>query len=868
MAFELDAHAALLTERYVREGMSPEDARAAARRRIGNVTRLREDVHELTGVAWLEDLIDDIRHGVRHMRRARGFSAIVIATVALGIGANSAIFSVINAVLLKPIPAPDPDRIVVLATTFPEGPSYLTSDQKFNLWRQQATVLQAVAGHRYGVVNLTGVDRPEQAQAAWITDQYFQLFGIALARGRSLVASDTGPNGPSVAILSDGFWKRAFGAQPDIIGKEISLSDARYEVVGITAEGVETSAPDPIDVWLPLAIDPASTSQVHYFTAEARLTPGVSLATANARLALAADEFRRRFPMALAMGPRASFGVQVSRDALVANVRPSLLVLMGAVALVLLIACVNVANLQFIRALGREREIAVRSALGASRARVARQLLAESIPLAIAGGTLGLLLGTAGIRLLLSLNPGNIPRVGQFGTAVAVDARVLMFTALLSLATALIWSLPPALRVSRIDLNTTLKDGAPLSRPPRHMRIRSLLIVSELAVAVMLLTGAALLIRTFVALRAVEPGVDTRNVLTLRMSLSGPRFAKTSAVDQLIRSTVVSLEGLPGIASAAYASALPLEGGAVFPYVINGRPLSGPFHGFGPWTSVSPHYFDVFKIHLIRGRLFSDGDSGDAPGVAIIDEAMAARSWPDTDPLNQQIFIGKGSGPEFDEPARLIVGIVRNVHDGPLDRAPQPAMYVPAAQLTDGLNARIVRGSMAWAVRTDGDPQSVASSIQHELMQSSGGLPVTRVRTMEQVMARTTQRAEFNMSLLTVFALSALVLASIGLYGLVAYSVQERRPEIAIRMSLGADAGTMRNMMLREGLRLAALGIAIGLASSWAVARVMATFVFGVKLHDPLAFISAPLVLVAVGVLATWLPALRATRINPADVLR
>jgi putative ABC transport system permease protein len=390
IVFELDTHIALLAERYEREGMRPDDARAAARRQFGNVTRIGEDIRDLIGIAWLEDLIADIRHGLRHMRHAPAFAATVIVTLALGIGANSAIFAVTNAVLLKPLPAPDPDRVVVLATTFPEGPSYVTSDQKFNLWRQQTSVLQAFAGNRYGFVNMSGIDSPEQAQAAWITDEYFQLFGIPMARGRSLIDSDTRPGAPSVAILSDGFWTRAFGARPDIIGTRISLSDARYEVIGVTAPGVETTAPNPVDVWLPLAIDPVSTSQIHYFTVEARLKPGVTISAANAQLAAAADEFRRRFPTAVAMGPRASFGVQVSRDARVANVRPALLVLSGAVALVLLIACVNVANLQFIRAIGRERELAVRAALGASRARIARQLVAEGLPMAIAGRHAGI----------------------------------------------------------------------------------------------------------------------------------------------------------------------------------------------------------------------------------------------------------------------------------------------------------------------------------------------------------------------------------------------------------------------------------------------------------------------------------------------
>src|SRR6266853_378955 len=837
VAQELALHIALLTERYLREGMARAEAEAMAMRRVGNVTHSREEVHELTRLGWLDDLGSDLAHGIRTIRRAPGFSTVVVATLALGIGATSAIFSIVNTVLLTPSPAPDPDRVVVLATTFPEGSSYLTSDQKFNVWRQQTDVLQDIAGRRSGVVNLTNIDRPEQVQATWVTEEYFRLYGIPIATGRSFSGLETVPNGPPAAVLSDGVWKRAFGADPRIIGR-------------------------PIAIWLPLAIDPASASQVHYFMVEARLRPGVTLSTANAKLALAADQFRRSFPNALAMGAQASFGAQITRDALVANVRPSLRVLLGAVALVLLIACVNVANLQIARMLGRRREIAVRSALGASRGRVMRQLIAEGLPLAAAGGALGLLLGTVGIRALLALNPGNIPRIGESGSAVTVDIRVMVFTTLLSLAAALAAGLGPAIAATRLDLNGILKDGA-LGGSPRYVRTRSLLIVTELALAVTLVVGATLLIHSFVALRSVNPGVDTRDVLTLRMSLSGPRFARTAALDRLIGPSITAIEALPGVASAAYANAVPLEGGVVLPYIIEGRPLTGPFHGFGPWTSVSAHYFDVFQIPLVRGRLFTDADGHDAPGVVIISEAMAARGWPNADPLHARVFLGKGSGPDLDEPAREIVGVVRNVHDGPLDRAPQAAMYVPAAQVTDGLNARIVRGSIAWIVRTHGPSQSLVPAIQRELARSSAGVPVARIQTMDEVVARTTMRAEFNMSLLTAFALSALLLASIGVYGLMAYTVQQRRREIAIRMALGASRRAMRNMILRSGIALIGAGIALGLASSWATGRLLRALLFGVSVHDPLAFATAAAVLAAVAVFATLRPAIAATMVDP-----
>jgi predicted permease len=864
---ELDHHIDELTERYATTGMDPALARAAAKRRLGNVTRVREDVHDVTGFPWLTDLLADALHGVRNLRRSPGMAAAIIATLALGIGANGAIFSVINAVLLRPIPAPHPDAVVVLSTMFPEGASYMTSDQKFNLWRRETAILQDIAGQRSSAVNLTQIERAEQVQASWVTGNYFRLYGIPMAKGRPFTLEETLPRGPSVAILSDDLWKRAFGADPQIIGKRVSLSDQQYEVVGLTQPGVQALSGDPVDVWLPLVLDPASTSQVHYFVAQARLREGVTLAAANSRLAVVADRFRRDYPNAVAMGPTATFAAQPSRDALVANVRPSLLVLVGAVGLVLLIACANVANLQIAHVHGRQHEIAVRSALGASRSRVLRQLIAECLPLAMLGGMLGLWLGMAGMHALLSLSPGTMPRVGQVGAGVSVDTRVVMFTALLSVVTGLVVGLGPALASTRMNPNEHLKDGA-LRNAPRLTTARSVLIVCELAIAVALTIGAGVLMRSFVTLRSVDPGIETHKVLTVRMSLSGPRFATTAAIDRLLRVSLPQLESIPGVMSAAFASGVPLEAGSVFTYIIADRPLAGPFHGFGPWTSISPHYFDVFKVPVVRGRAFTDADGHNAPGVVIINDALAAQGWPHGDPLHARIFIGKGAGPEFDEPAREVVGIVANVHDGPLDRAPQPAMYVPAVQVTDGLNSRIVRTSIAWVVRTATNPQPLAARIQEQLKQATGDVPVARVRTMDEVLARTTTRAQFNTSLLLVFAIAAVLLASIGVYSLIAYTVVQSRPEIAIRMALGAEPRVVRNMFVRKGAVLIGIGITSGVFMAWAGARLLTAFLFGVSPRDPLTFIAVPVALALVALLATWRPASGASKVSPIELLR
>jgi putative ABC transport system permease protein len=870
---EIESHLQLAIQDRVDRGQSPRDARRAALLEFGSVRLVKEDTQAVSGWTALGQLVDDIRTDLRHSARllvkSPGFAVTAIVALALGIGANVAIFSVVNTVLLRPVPYPDPDRLVVFATIFQEGPNYTNSEMKYNLWRRQTSVVQNVSGHRYGIVNVTGGDAPEQIQAAWVTADYFRLFGMRVARGRAFTAGEARPNGGQVVVLSDALWKRAFGGAPGIVGKTIALSDSPYEIIGIVAPGVEALVPQPIDAWMPLSIDPNSNNQVHYFTTEGRLQPGVTLAMANAQLQLAADEFRRMYPNAVAMGPQVTFGVREMRDALVSDVRSSLWVLVGAVAFVLLIACANVANLLLVRAASRRREMAIRVAVGAGRGRIVRQVLTESALLSASGGLLGLMLGTMGIHAMLAGNPGNIPRIGEHGSDVTVDWRVLTFTAFVSLTTSILFGLVPALRSARADIRSTLNESSARSGTgTRHHKAGSLLVISEMALALILLIGAALLIRSFIALRSVDPGIDTHQVLTMRMSLSGPRFEKTSAVEQLIRDGARRINALPGVVAAGYSSYVPLEGGAIFPYIIAGRPLNGPYHGFGPWTSISPGYFDVFRIPLLRGRFFTEQDNGDAAPVVIINQAMARRSWPDGDPLNDRLSIGKGAGPEFEEPPRQIVGIVGDVHDGPLSRNPQPTMYVPAAQLTDGLNARIVRGAMAWVVRTRVEPHALGAAVQNELRQASGGLPVASIRSMDDIVDRSTARADFNMWLLTVFGLSALLLAALGIYGLMAYSVRQRTQEIGIRLALGAEPSRVRKMVAVQGMRLAALGIAIGIVSSFGLTRMIASFLFGVKAWDPLVFVATPMVLSIVALLAAWLPALRASRVDPIDALR
>jgi len=818
----------------------------------------------------VQAFLQDVRYAIRALSRTPAFTATALAALALGIGANTAIFSVVNAVLLKPLTFPDPDRIVEFLVTSPTGPYYGGSATKFNVLRQQTGVFSDVCAYEYNGsnVNLTSGAFPEQIHAIHVSADYFRLFGAPVALGRTFTADEDRSNGGHVVVLSYGLWQRRFGGDAHLAGKAISLSGAPYIVIGILGPGFNTELDSPPDVWLPFQIDPNSRDHAQYFVVVGRLKPGVTLGRAKAQLQLAADEFRRKFPNI--MGPRDSFSAELYPDALVSDVRSSLLILSGAVSFVLLIACANVANLLLVRATGRKREIAVRAAVGASRGRIIRQLLTESVMLSAAGGALGLGLGTLGVRVLLTLNPAELPRIGEHGAAVGMDWRVLTFTALVSMITGVVFGLIPALEVSRADLIATLKEsGGRAGSSLRQNRTRSLLVIGETALALVLLVGAALLIRTFFALRAVDPGFNAHNVLTMRMSLDGSRFEKTFDVNGLLRDAIQRAGSLPGVRAVAASYTLPLEGGFGVPFHIVGRPqINGRYDGRG-WIGVSPSYFEAFSIPVLRGRAFSQRDDAGTERVAIINQAMVRRFWPNGDPLRDRVVLGQGYGPEFEEPARQIVGVVGDVHDLGLNRNPAPMVYVPLSQVTDGITSLAARGSpLAWIVSTRVSPHSLRPAIEKELREASGGLPVAQARSMDEVVAQSTAGADFNSSLLTIFGGAALLLAVIGIYGLMTYSVQQRAQEIGIRLALVADLSDVRNMVVGQGMYLALTGIGFGIAASFGLTRFLQSFLFGVKAWDPLVFTSVPLLVSAAALAAVWLPARRATRIDPVQALR
>lgn len=814
----------------------------------------------------------DLRYAVRMLRSNPGFTLIAVAALALGIGANTAIFTVVNNVLLQPLPYPEPDRIMRVARGYPGGEGTSVSIPKFMTWRQnnvfESMALYADAGPG---MNIGAGDRPEQAKTARVSEGYFRVFGAAPAIGRTFSQAEDLPGGPPVMVISHALWQARFGGDPGILGRAIPLDGKPTTVIGVLPKSF---IPDSrADVWVPLQPDPASTNQGHYLLVAGRLKPGVTVAQAKAEMRVVGERFRAANPKW--MDKRETVGVTPLRDAIVGPVRTALLILVGAVAFVLLIACANVANLLLARAAARQRELAVRAAIGASRGRVLRQLLTESVLLAVLGGALGFVLGSWGVRGLLALSPGDIPRLtsadGLPAVLPALDWRVAAFTMVVAFATAIVFGLLPALQTSNPDLAGTLKDAGGRAGVSRAQnRARSVLVAAEIALALVLLIGASLLIRTFIGLRSASPGIDVHSVWTFETA-AGENYSTTAKVDRLVTQATRRLESLPGVEAAASMIALPVTNGIDLPFNIAGKPAPGgnQYNGDEQWRSVSPHYFQVFRIPVLRGRVFRETDTANSARVVVINEVMAKKYWPKEDAIGQVITIGKGLGPEFEEQPRQVIGIVGAVRETSLRDGFVPVMYVPQAQQQEGLTklASSVL-PLAWAVRSSADPASLRAAIVREIRAVDGQLALTNERPMKQVIAKTLERQDFNMMLLTVFAAVALLLAAIGVYGVMAYSVERRTQEMGIRMALGAARGDLLKLVLGHGIKIAAAGVAAGLALAYATTRLLASLLFDVKPVDPPTFVAVAVILTLVALVATYIPARRAAGTDPSDALR
>jgi predicted permease len=813
----------------------------------------------------MSTLIQDLKFGFRVLAKNPGFTIVAVVTLALGIGANTAMFTVVNTVLLHPLPYPDSGRIVNI--TRQGGGS--ASLPMFTYWQQNNSLFEDFTAYDLTALalNLSGGDRPELVQGLHVSQNYFRLFGANSILGRTFTDEEDRPGGLRVVLMSYGLWQKRFGGVPSILGKTITMGGAPFTIIGILSPGFQPYP--PVDVWMPLQADPSSTNQAHTLIVSGRLPSGKTLAEANSQMSVVGKQYVQAHPEQL--GNDDKLQVAPLQQQMTGDVRPALLLLLGAVGLVLLIACANVANLLLARAAGQQKGVAIRVAMGAGRGRIVWQFLTESLLLSLAGGVLGLALASWGVRALLALAPGDLPRVEEMAAIPGLNPWVAGFTFLLSLATGILFGLFPSLQVSRTDLTSMLNESDGRSGTAlRHNRARSVLVVAEVAIAVILLCGAVLLIRSFSALHNVDPGFDLRSLLTMKVSLVGPKYASASYVGHICGQLVERVERLPGVEAAAMANNLPFENGIDMIFNIPGRPpMPGyKFTGDVQWRFISAHYFDALRIPLRSGRLFQDQEPA---RTVIVNDAMARKFWPNANPVGQAILIGAGLGPDFDEGRVEVVGVVGDVRENGLNNPPPPVMYQLQSQVPDGA-MKLVNGLLPASVivRTKPGiaPLSVSQPVQEALLADDTQLPAMRVRTMESLSLTSTARQNFNLLLLGVFAAIALLLATVGIYGVVAYSVAQRTREIGIRMALGAERANVVRLVVGQGLVLTLIGVAAGLAGAFALTRFLASMLYGVRPTDPLTFVTVSLVLTGAALLACYIPARRATKVDPMVALR
>jgi len=819
------------------------------------------------GFSLVEAVIQDVGYALRSIRRSPAFFLVAVLTLAVGVGANTAVFSLVNAVLLRPLSYPDPSRMVFFMTTTPDGVYANASEAKFNAWRSIPATFSTVAAFRFPDMILGGGDRFESVFAAEVTPEFFPLFGASTQVGRTFTDAEGHPGGPQVTVISDRLWTRRF-QRGTAIGQTLQLDGRSYVVIGILRPQFDTATltsaefPQP-DVWVPLQIDPAGTALDAQLIVAGRLLPSVSLAEAQSRVAAAAADLHRRFPAYVRAGDGAT--VEPLHKFLARHDRPLLLVLLGAVCLVLLIACANLSNLLLARGVARTPEVALRVALGASRGRIVQQLITESVVLAAFGSLAGVVLGRAAINAVVGWTGPTITRIGLTGHGVPMDARIIGFTVAIAIVTVLAFGVVPAILSSRIDLSRRINDSETRGTGRHQNRLGRLLTAGEIGVAVVLLVGAALFIKTFANLGRVQPGFDTHHLLALHSTFPAMVVSESfdpAARERSLRDAQERLRAIPGVIDATASCCIPfVNGNATLRYIVDGRPLDGLYHGMGGWRPIALHYFETLKIPLVGGRGFKDRDSLTAPGVVIINQAMADKWWPNGDAIGHRIVLGKGIGGAWEEPPREIVGIVANVRDSALDSDPEPVNYVPISQLRVPLQ-------LGWLVRTQADPEPLRSRIEQELQRASGGMPITTVGQMDALIPQTTTQAAFRMWLMGAFALVALLLAAIGVYGQMAYAVRRRTREIGIRIAVGAEPREVTRMIVMTSLRYSVIGIACGAGSAIAAVRVVKSFLFGLSPWDPGAFVAAVMVLLLVATVAAWIPARYAARVDPLIALR
>jgi putative ABC transport system permease protein len=801
---------------------------------------------------FMSNLWQDARYGVRMLRKNAGFTVVIVLTLALGIGANTAIFSVVNAVLLQPLPYKDSGQLVQVWEKNPKKgfPQFSVSPANFMDWKEQSHSFAQMAAIQGGDYTLTGIGEPSRLHGVDVSTNLFSLLETQVQLGRDFLPGEDKPGAIPVVIISNELWQGRLGGDPNVLGTILTLDAQPCTIVGVMPPGFHFPNQN-VELWTPLVLDERALAArgAHWLAAVARLKPGVSIVQAQAEMDTIASRLEKQYP-----DNDNGWGITLVplRTEVIGHIEPSLLLLMGAVGLVLLIACANVANLLMARASGRMREMAIRAALGAGRARILRQLLTESLLLAFVGSALGLLLAGWGTDFLLRLDIGGIPRQSEVG----IHAPVLWFSAGAAFLAAILFGLLPALHSSVLDLNICLKEGLP-DRGRGGSRLRRLLVVSEMALAVLLLVGAGLLVRSFARLLEVHPGFQPANLLTLRLDLPDAKYSKKEDSEAFYRELLGRVRNLPGVESAAAVSRLPLNGANYnLEFFPEGRPPA-PNERFmsAEFRVASPDYFRTMGIALLRGRAFTDADAQDAPLVAVINEAMARQFWPNADPIGQRIIItDRVPG------AREIVGVVGDVKHYGLAIPAKPEMYVPEDQKGWGELFVVVRGKLPSS--------ALASAVSGEVHALDKDLPVFAVRSMDEIVVRSVGDQRFAAYLFALFAALALILAAVGIYGVMSHAVALGTHEIGIRMALGAQPGDVLGMVLRQGLKITLTGVGIGVAAALALTRLLASQLFGVTPTDPLTFLGVSVLLTGVALLACYLPARRATCVDPLIALR
>ncbi len=857
-ARELESHLQMHVDDCLHAGMRPDEARRAARLALGGVEATKDAYRDRRGLPMIETVIRDIRYGARVLRKSPGFSLAAVLILGLGIGSNTAIFSVVNAVVLRPLPFGDPARIMRVWHTPPREqfsgqPIFAVSPANYLDWRSQNHVFERMAAYGQRRFNLTGQGQPDAVDVAVVTGDFFGILDVKPIAGRLIEPEDEQPGREHVLVLNETWWQTRFGGAHDVVGRQVMLSGTPYTIIGVLPR--RFAFPETVQAWAPLVwtAQERAVRGNHNYASIAQLKSGVDVRQAQAELTTISKRLEQQYP-----ADDKGWGALVLplHDDLVGDVRTPLLVLLGAVAFVLLIACANLANLLLAKTIGRSKEIAVRTALGAGRRRIIQQLLVESVLLAVAGGAAGLAAAAVGTTAIVDAIGASLPRA----TEITVDGRVLAFTAALAILTGLVSGVAPAWRLTKGDVGESLKQG--LGRggsQAGERRVRSALVISEVALALVLLVGAGLLIRTLGQLRAVDPGIDPRNVLTMTVAIPRTKYVTPGQQVQFFDRALQNVRAVPGVAAASAIDSLPLDGGgSTQPVAIEGRPvLPLSEQREVAVRDITPGYLASVRLRLVAGRDFSTADTADRNAVVLVSESMVRQFWPNGEnPLGRHVTLGL-----IDNTPREVVGIVGDVKMSGLDvRDPVAAVYTPFAQNPSFWMSMVVRSTVP--------PNSVAQAVIGAIHAVDPEQPVLEVRTMDEVIGASLGQQRFAMTLLSAFAALALVLAAVGIYSVLSYSVRQRVREIGIRMALGAPPGGVVRMVVVEGMKPTLVGLAIGVVAALVLGRVLATLIFGVTARDLATYAAVSAVILVVGLLASIVPAYRATRIDPLQALR